>query len=177
MNGDGAQPSYAARIALLRPETVWSLTDDAIVETSGRRARSQRLADLRAIRLAGAAGTGRRAAHLTFKRGRMIIPAQSLAGAAVLEDRSADFDAFLAALRRASGVSAGSAVEPKAGTTSLAAAVLWGMGLTGAGAVLMVLAALSSGMPGLGLALGARLLFAAILMAAALPWLGRDRSA
>ena len=40
----------------------------------------------------------------------------------------------------------------------------------------MIAAALVSGMAGLGLALGARLLFAPILLSAALPWLRRDRA-
>jgi hypothetical protein len=152
---------------------VWTLQDHALVETSGGRSRALPLAGLRSIRLVGAAGTGRRAAHLTFTDGRVMIPAQSLSSAALFEDRSVAFDAFLAALERASGIQTTGAMRAARAAPPLASGLVWGIGLTAAGAVLMMVAALISGMPGLGLALGARLLFAAILLAAALPWLGR----
>lgn len=174
MSSQAAAPVYAARTAPLRPETAWTLQDHALVETSGGRSRTLPLAGLRAIRLVGAAGTARRAAHLSFADGRVMIPAQSLAGAALFEDRSVAFDAFLTAIERASGVRpTGEAAVRRA--LPLAGGLVWAIGLAAAGGVLMMLAAVVSGMPGLGLALGARLLFAAILLAAALPWLNRDQ--
>lgn len=159
---------YAARTTPFGPETVWSVQDDALVETRGERRRAWPLDSLRVVKVVGEAGSGRRAAHLVFGKGRLIVPAQSLSTALTLEDRSAAFDAFLAAL----GATAAAPARPR--VRGLAAALVWMIGLTAAGAAFMIVAALVSGMADLGLALGARLLFAPILLSAALPWLGRD---
>ncbi len=165
---------YRARITPLRPETVWVVDGGVLTETSGKRRRAWSLSDLRSAKLVGDAGGGRRAVHLSFPRDRLMIPAQSLSPGLGFEDRSVAFNAFLAALDietaapRAAGL-------PGGATGQLGQALAWAIGLTAAGAVFMIVAALVSGMADLGLALGARLLFAPILLSAALPWLGRAR--
>lgn len=167
--------TYAARITPFGPETAWTVEDGVLTEVSGKRRRSWPLADLRSARLVGDADGGRRAVHLGFPRDRLMIPAQSLSPGLGFEDRSVAFNAFLRALDvkptapRAAGL-------PGRGLGQLGSALGWAIGLTAAGALFMIAAALVSGMADLGLALGARLLFAPILLSAALPWLGRTRN-
>jgi len=164
--------AHAARLRPFGPETVWTVEAGVLTEVSGKRRRTWDLDDLRSAKLVGDAGGGRRAVHLSFPRDRLMIPAQSLSPGLGFEDRSVAFNAFLRALDvepiapRAAGL-------PGRSLGQLGSALGWAIGLTAAGALFMIVAALVSGMADLGLALGARLLFAPILLSAALPWLGR----
>jgi hypothetical protein len=175
VSGKAPNPVYAARNAPLRPETVWTLENAALVERVGGRAKTLPIDCLRSLQVIGEAGTGRRAAHLIFAGGRAVIPAQSLSGSRLFEDRSAAFDSFIAAVETEwGGRPDGRLRESERKTAGVGNGLVWGIGLMAAGAIFMIVVALVSGMSSLGLALAARLLFVAILLGAALPWLGRD---
>ena len=62
-----------------------------------------------------------------------------------------------------------------AGATAPRESLTWVMGLLGFGTVVMLLFAFSPGMGGVAIAIAARMAFLLILLAAALPWLGRGQ--
>ncbi|MBN9318896.1 MAG: hypothetical protein J0I28_04320 [Caulobacterales bacterium] len=165
---------YAARTAPVSPETVWMVEGDDLVETCGRRRRVFPLSSLSDMRVIGEGGP-RRAAQLLFGRRRLLIPAQSLLATLRFQDRSGAFDAFIKQVEARAAVSAVQAKPPSRAARQIAQALVWTIVLTGAGALFLIVGALLSGFPDIGLALGARLLFVPILLSAALPWLLQPR--
>jgi hypothetical protein len=89
-------------------------------------------------------------------------------------DQAAEFSRFCRALLGQSALASPQArfvraLPPAAGALAGAA------GLLGVGALILVLSALAAGAPALGLDLGARMLFAALLVAVPWPWMADER--
>lgn len=143
-----------------------------LVETAGRRERRWALSDLRVFRLAGLPGSPRRAASLSFARGRCVIASHSWRGPGRFEDRMESFSPLVRAIAATAADRAPRARFATAGL-ELGEAFVWTMGLLGIGAAVLLVASISAGAVSLGLDLAARLLFVLILMLAALPWLRR----
>jgi dihydroneopterin aldolase len=156
----------------------FSLEDGDLVRVGSRSGtrrfslRSLRRAELRRIR------QGRTvlaySLALRFEDGRVVISSMGYVGLGRPVDQSAAFARFCrAVLRQAAAASPGArfvtAAAPAAG--ALAGAVI----LLAAGAMLVFLSALAAGEPALGLDLGARLLFVALLSACPWPWLADER--
>lgn len=154
----------------MRPETVWTLADDILIETAGAKARRWPLSELRLLRLAGLPASPRRAASLQFAHGRCVITSHSWRGPGRFEDRMETFSPLVRAIAEGAADRAPRARFAMAGL-ELGEAFLWTMGLLGIGAAVLLVASISAGAAALGLALSSRLVFLLILMLAALPWL------
>jgi hypothetical protein len=154
----------------LRPETVWTLSDDSLIETGGKRERRLLLKDLRTVRFAGLPGSPRRAVVLQFARGRCVIASHSWRGPGRFDDRTDTYSPFVRTLVAQAADHAPRARFATAGL-EIGEAFLWTIGLLGIGAVVLLVTSISAGAASLGIALAARLVFVLILMLAAQPWL------
>lgn len=154
----------------MRPETVWTLDGDDLIEQAGARERRWSLADLRQLRFAGLASGPRRAVVLQFARGRCVIASHSWRGPGRFEDRMESFSPLVRAIAARAADLAPRARFATAGL-ELGEAVTWTMGLLGVGTVVLLISSISAGAASLGITLAAHLLFVLILMFAALPWL------
>jgi hypothetical protein len=152
-------PEHRARLSPLQPETVWTLEADALVERRGGRERSWPLATLKAVRIAPGG------ALLRFGRRRVLLPRRSLEGLAA-EDRSESYEPMVAALAARAPVS-------RPAPSALAVGLVWMIGLSATGALLLLAGSAALGAWSLGAAFAARLLFVALLGVAVLPWLKR----
>ena len=170
---------HSARLAPLQPETVWILEGADLVERRGPRERRFPLATLTVFRLAKPREGGRRRVlTLVFERRKVVLTAQSYVGPGRFDDRLASFSLFA---RTVAAVAAdlappGAKRDPRFETASVLApreALTWVMGLLALGTAAMLLMALSPGMAAMAVAIAARMAFVLILLAAALPWLGR----
>jgi hypothetical protein len=168
-------PAHAARLAPLRPETVWTLTDDSLIESGGKREHRHALKGLRTLRFAGLPGSPRHAVVLQFAKGRCVIASHSWRGPGRFEDRTDTYSPFVRALIEQAADLAPRARFATAGL-EVGEAFLWTIGLLGLGAVVLLVTSISAGAASLGVALAARLVFVLILMLAALPWF-RGRTA
>jgi hypothetical protein len=100
----------------------------------------------------------------------VTLVSHSWAGLGQFEDRGERFGLFVRALAaRVAEVAPGARI----GTAELSShgALIWTIGLLGAGVVALLLLSLTAGAAGLGLSLAARMLFVLILLLAVLPWL------
>jgi len=158
------------RLAPLRPETVWRLDGDDLVETSGKRERRLPLAGLKQMRIAAPGAGGRHAVWLGFAGGRVTIASHSWAGPGRFEDRS---DSFSALVRTLAARAADLAPTARFSTAEMSGygAMTWAVGLLGAGVAVLLVFSLSAGAAGLGVTLAARLLFVLIMIFAVTPWL------
>lgn len=136
-----------------------------------RRAKETRrpLSTIRWMRLSGGP---RRSAILAFPRAFVLIPSQSWTGPGRFEDRSTAFAAFARALAATAADEAPRA-RFLAGAAQVRDGLVWTMLLLGAGAAMLLLFSLSADFADFGIALGSRLVFLLILIAAALPWVDR----
>lgn len=173
--------SHSARLSPLQPETVWTLEGAELVERRGAREQRFPLAGLTVFRLARPRSGGRRRVlTLSFDRRKTVLTAQSYVGPGRFEDRLASFSllaravAAVAADLAPSGGNGGPRFE-LAGALAPREGLTWVMGLLGFGTAVMLLLAFSPHMAGMAIAIAARLAFLLILLAAALPWLGRGQ--
>lgn len=163
--------SHSARLAPLQPETAWSLESGTLVERRGPRERRFDLRGLTRYRLAMPRGGGRRRVLLlAFGRARLVIPSQSWRGPGRYDDR---LDSFSILARAIAAV--GADLSPAARFTTagfkLREAVTLVAGLLGAGALALLLLAISPAMRGMAVDLAARMVFLLLLILAAAPWL------
>jgi hypothetical protein len=172
---------HSARLAPFQPETVWTLEGAELVERRGPREQRFPLSDLTVFRLAKPREGGRRRVlTLAFGRRKTILTAQSYAGPGRFEDRLASFSLFARAVAAVAADlappgKAGSARFELAGVMAPREGLTWVMGLLAFGTAVMLLFAFSPGMGGVAIAIAARMAFLLILLAAALPWLGRGQ--
>lgn len=166
--------SYSARLAPFQPETVWTLEGAELVERRGPRERRFPLNALTAFRLARPREGGRRRVlTLAFGRRRTILTAQSYVAPGRFEDRLARFSLFARAVAGVAADLAPRARFEQAGVMAAREGLTWVMGLLALGAAVMLLLAFTPGMTGLAVEIAARMVFVLLLLAAALPWLGR----
>lgn len=114
---------------------------------------------------------GRQGLSLLFDEGRAAISSVSYEG---LVRPPRDQDAAFAAFCRDLLVDAADAAPTARflrGAPAIASTLVWAMALLGAGAGVTILFAAVSGSAALGLDLGSRLLFAALIVGCAWPWL------
>uniref|UniRef100_B0SZD7 Uncharacterized protein n=1 Tax=Caulobacter sp. (strain K31) TaxID=366602 RepID=B0SZD7_CAUSK len=170
---------HSARLAPFQPETVWTLEGAELVERRGPRERRFPLSSLTVFRLAKPREGGRRRVlTLVFGRRKTVLTAQSYAGPGRFEDRLASFSLLA---RAVAGVASdlappGTGRGPRfelAGVMAAREGLTWIMGLLAFGTGVMLLLAFTPGMTAMAIALAARMAFVLILLAAALPWLGR----
>ena len=173
--------SHRARLSPFQPETVWTLEGAELVKRRGPREQRFPLAGLTVFRLARPrAGGRRRVLALSFGRRKTILTAQSYVGPGRFDDRLASFSllaravAAVAADLAPPGRKGGPRFE-LAGAMAPREGLTWVMGLLGFGTAVMLLLAFSPHMAGMAIAIAARLAFLLILLAAALPWLGRGQ--
>ena len=170
---------HSARLAPFQPETVWTLEGADLVERRGPRERRLPLTALTVFRLAKPREGGRRRVlTLVFGRRKLVLTAQSYVGPGRFDDRLASFSVFARAVAAVAADLAPSSANSGARfeTASVLApreALTWVMGLLALGTAAMLLMALSPGMADVAVAIAARMAFVLILLAAALPWLGR----
>ncbi|MBC7667627.1 MAG: hypothetical protein H7236_03995 [Gemmatimonadaceae bacterium] len=166
--------SHSVRLAPFQPETVWTLEGAELVERRGPREQRFPLSTLTIFRLARPREGGRRRVlTLVFGRRKTVLAAHSYVGPGRFEDRLASFALLV---RAVAGVATDLAPRARFEMASVLApreGLTWVMGLLAVGTVAMLLMAFSPGMTGLALEIAARMAFVLILLAAALPWLGR----
>jgi hypothetical protein len=166
--------AYSARLAPFQPETAWTLEGAELVERRGPRQRRFSLSALTAFRLAKPREGGRRRVLiLAFGRRKTVLTAQSYVGPGRFEDRLARFSLFARAVAGAGADLAPRARFELAGVMAAREGLTWIMGLLAFGALAMLLLAFTPGMTGLAVEIAARMVFVLLLLAAALPWLGR----
>jgi hypothetical protein len=166
--------AYSARLAPFQPETVWTLEGAELVERRGSRERRFALSALTAFRLAMPRGGGRRRVlTLAFGRRKTVLAAQSYGGPGRFEDRLASFSLFARAVAGVAADLSPRARFERAGVMAAREGLTWVMGLLATGTLIMLLLAFAPGMTGLALELATRMVFVLLLLAAALPWLGR----
>lgn len=115
---------------------------------------------------------------LRFGRRKTVLTAQSYVGPGRFEDRLAGFSLLARAVAAVASDLAppngrGGARFELAGVMAAREGLTWMMGLLGFGTAVMLLLAFTPGMAGMAIAIAARMAFVLILLAAALPWLGR----
>ena len=156
----------------MQPLTTWRLEDGVLIEQRGKRERRVALNTVRRLHLTPARGRLAAGAILGLPRGQLGVfsgQALTLRPAAAPET----FAPFVAALARAVAEASPTArfTVPAMATqgTVIGAALLLGGGALAVGGF-----AALAGQVDIGLALGARMAFVAILALALLPWLDRQ---
>ena len=168
--------SHSARLSPFQPETVWTLEGAELVERRGPREQRFPLEALTSFRLAKPRDGGRRRAlTLAFGRRKTILTSQSYLGPGRFDDRLERFSLFARAVAAVASDLAPRARFELAGVLAVREGLTWVMGLLAFGTVSMLLFALSPHMAGLAIAIAARMAFLLILLAAALPWLGKGQ--
>lgn len=169
-------PRHSARLSPFQPETVWTLAGAELVERRGPREQRFPLSALTAFRLAKPREGGRRRVlTLSFGRRKTILTSQSYLGPGRFDDRLASFSLFVRAVAAVASDLAPKARFEIAGVMAPREAVTWVMGFLAFGTVVMLLFAFSPGMMAISIEIAARMAFLLILLAAALPWLGRGQ--
>jgi hypothetical protein len=167
---------HSARLSPFQPETVWTLEGAELVERRGPREQRFPLAALTTFRLARPRSGGRRRVlTLGFGRRKAILAAQSYVAPGRFDDRLASFSLLARAVAAVAADLSPRARFELAGAMAPREGLTWVMGLLGFGTAAMLLLAFSPHMAGMALAIAARLAFLLILLAAALPWLGRGQ--
>ncbi len=168
--------SHSARLAPFQPETAWSLEGGTLVERRGGRERRFELSHLRRFRLAMPRGGGRqRALMLSFGRQRVAIASQSWRGPGLYDDRLESF-ALLARAIAAVGADLSPHARFETAGFKLRDATTLVVGLLAAGALTLLMLAISSSMRDMAIGLAARMVFLLLLIFAALPWLPRGEA-
>lgn len=168
--------SHSARLSPFQPETVWTLEGAELVERRGRRELRFPLAALTSFRLARPRSGGRRRVlTLSFGRRKTVLTAQSYVGPGRFDDRLASFSLLARAVAAVASDLTPRARFELAGALAPREGLTWVMGLLAFGTAVMLLLAFSPHMAGMAIAIAARLAFLLILLAAALPWLGRGQ--
>jgi hypothetical protein len=111
---------------------------------------------------------------LVFPRARLVVSSRSYAGLGAPRDQDEAYGRFCRALLLRAAAAAPDARFVRA-PPPLAGGLLGAMALLAGGAALLALSALAAGASELGLDLGARLLFVALLLGCAWPWLADER--
>ncbi len=155
----------------MQPTTEWRLEDDVLIEQRGKRERRVPLATVRRLHLTPARGRLAAGAILGLPRGQLgIYSGQALSLKATTPSET--FGPFVVALARAIARE-----NPTARFTVPAMAtqgtVIGAVALLGGGALAVAGFAGMAGQIDIGLALGSRMAFVAILALALLPWLDR----
>lgn len=160
--------THRVRLSPLQPQTEWTLEDGVLTERRGRAVRRFPLSTLSRLDLVR---RPRRGARLRFGWiATVMIPADSFAGPGRWEDHGATFQPLLDALM-AEAAHAAPQARVVTGGADPGAALLSIAIVLGTVAVGFAGLSLALGAPSIGLALGARMLFAAILLLAVRPWL------
>lgn len=167
---------HSARLSPFQPETVWTLEGAELVERRGPREQRFALSALTAFRLAKPREGGRRRVlTLSFGRRKTILTAQSYLGPGRFDDRLAGFSLFARAVAAVAADLAPRARFELAGVMAPRESLTWVMGFLAFGTVVMLLFAFSPGMLAISIEIAARMAFLLILLAAALPWIGRGQ--
>lgn len=167
---------HSARLSPFQPETVWTLEGAELVERRGPREQRFPLSTLTSFRLAKPREGGRRRVlTLGFGRRKTILTAQSYLGPGRFDDRLASFSLFARAVAAVAADLAPKARFEIAGVMAPREALTWVMSFLAFGTVVMLLFAFSPGMLAISIEIAARMAFLLILLAAALPWLGRGQ--
>jgi hypothetical protein len=166
--------THRARLSPLQAPTEWSLDGGVLTEKRGRRVRRFQLANLKRLDVIA---RPRRAVRLLFKPlSAVVIPADSFVSILRHESGMASFDPLLAGL-----IAEGAQASPKARMVPVApgpaAAVLTSAAILALVAVAFAGLSIPLHAARIGLDLGARMLFGAILLMAIHPWLGREAPA
>jgi hypothetical protein len=161
-------PTHSARLSPLQAPTVWVLEEGILTERRGRRVRRFSLASLKRLDVIA---TPRRAVRLRFAPlSAVVIPSDSFAGPLRHESGSATFEPLLAALL-SEGATAAPAARLVPAAPEPAAALLTIAAILALVALIFAGSSIPLGAGAIGLDLGARMLFAAILLMAVHPWL------
>lgn len=167
-------PILRLRESPLKAAAEWTIEDGDLVRRGGR---GEARWPLRALtrftlgRRPNRYGPDLLILQLRFGRRAVGFGSQGWAGLARPVDDSLAFGAFVRALAAEAAHRAPQARFEAAGGLAVGAGLWWIGGLLALGVVAMLAMAVSTGLPAMGLELSARLLFALLLMAAALPWL------
>jgi hypothetical protein len=164
--------THSARLTPVSPQTVWRLDGGVLRQDSGKARAAYPLSDLTRLTLIPA---GPRRAHpsaiLVFGLKRLTIPSASF-GSRGIEPHPESFSALIRALCRQGAAAAPKARFILAGTADRRSPFVWGIVLTGLGALAMLSMSFDPASVGIGLSLASRLVFVGLLLAAVLPWIG-----
>ena len=164
--------THSARLTPVSPQTVWRLEGGVLRQDSGKSRAVYRLSDLTRLTLVPA---GPRRAHpcavLAFGLKRLTLPSASF-GARGVEPHPESFSALVRALCRQGAAAAPKARFVLAGTADRRSPFVWGIVLTGLGALAMLAMSFTPASMGIGLSLASHLAFAGLLLGAVLPWIG-----
>jgi hypothetical protein len=162
---------YTARLSPIGPDTVWVVEDATLIEQRGKSRRVLPLAMLSELTL-NTVQPGRPYPSLVLRFGwrRLTVPGASFSAGGVRATPE-DFAAFVRKFAPMARSCAPGAPFRLGGRKDRRGPLVWAIVLLGAGAIGLALTALGSVTRSLGLSLAAWLAFAALLVAAVLPWL------
>jgi hypothetical protein len=163
---------HSARLSPLIGETTWAIADGVLIQSRGKTSLALPLSGLTRMTLIPAGP--RRAypsASLAFGMRRLTVPSASF-GPRGVEPRSDSFSALVRDLALQAKAAAPKARFVLAGATDRRSPLVWAIALIGAGALVMGLMSFSPAAAGIGVSLAARMAFVALLLSAALPWMG-----
>ena len=164
--------THTARLTPVSPPTLWRLDAGVLRQETGNAILALPLADLTSLTLIPA---GPRRAHpsavLMFGLKRVTIPSASF-GARGVEPHPESFSALVRDLGRQGKAAAPNARFRLAGGADRRSPFVWGIALTGLGALAMLAMSFSPASMGIGLSLASHLVFVSLLLGAALPWIG-----
>jgi hypothetical protein len=164
--------SHSARLSPLIGETTWAIVDGVLIQSRGKATLALPLSGLTRMTLIPAGP--RRAypsASLAFGMRRLTLPSASF-GPRGVEPRSESFSVLIRDLARQAKAASPAARFVLAGAIDRRSPLVWAIALVGAGALVMALMSFSPAAAGIGVSLAARMAFVALLLGAALPWMG-----
>jgi hypothetical protein len=163
-------PSHSARLSPLQPTTEWSLDDGVLSERRGRRLRRFPLSRLKHLEVIARPA---RSVRLVFSPlSAVIIPCDAVMGLGRRTPGAITFEPLLAALL-AQAQTAAPKARLRPTPPGPAAAVLAISAMLSLVALLFAILSTGLGAAGFGLDIGARMLFAALLLLSLHPWLTR----
>jgi hypothetical protein len=164
--------SHSARRSPLIGETTWRIDKGVLIQSRGKTTLALPLSNLTRMTLIP---TGPRRAYpsadLAFGMRRITVPSAGF-GPRGVEPRGDSFAALVQDLALQARAAAPKARFVLAGATDRRSPLVWAIALIGAGALVMALMAFSPSAAGIGVSLAARMAFVALLLGAALPWMG-----
>ncbi len=163
---------HSARLSPLIGETTWAIADGALIQSRGKSTLALPLSGLTRMTLIPA-GPRRPypSASLAFGMRRLTVPSASF-GPRGVEPHTDSFSALVRDLALEAKAAAPKARFVLAGATDRRSPLVWAIALIGAGALVLALMSLSPAAAGIGVSLAARMAFVALLLGAALPWMG-----